>query len=245
MSNLPPDYSRDLNYSNPAVKISNVATGTFSQNNNAEKHRQTFGIVASFYNPPNFTLIDYNTCGQGDHCFPNKFKADITCPKNTYTYKWERKYGKFGTYTTLPYTTQTIQTPCDCYPSVGPQLVIRATVTDNVTGVQAQQIGVYDINTDPLPTPRTYTTAAKIIQEIYPNPANGNTQIVLKLVKSGKAKLEFINQNNVSIKTLQLGYINDGKHIVNFNTTTLANGVYTIKLLVNDTVETKQLIIYN
>ncbi|MFA6570676.1 MAG: T9SS type A sorting domain-containing protein, partial [Bacteroidota bacterium] len=67
--------------------------------------------------------------------------------------------------------------------------------------------------------------------EIYPNPVNEIANIVFTLKNSGEIYLEVYNQLGVKVRNLYHGNLISGTHNAEFNTSSLANGIYYCKLV--------------
>jgi hypothetical protein len=72
-------------------------------------------------------------------------------------------------------------------------------------------------------------TSYKLSQN-YPNPFNPSTKIQYSLMKPGLVTLRIYDVLGRLVKTLVNGYQVQGSHIVNFNASQLASGVYFYKL---------------
>lgn len=64
----------------------------------------------------------------------------------------------------------------------------------------------------------------------YPNPFNPSTNIEYSIPKAGSVKIEIYNLQGEKISTLLNEYLGAGRHMIKFNGTSLASGVYFYKL---------------
>lgn len=77
---------------------------------------------------------------------------------------------------------------------------------------------------------------------IYPNPATEKISIDMDLQKSSNVKLQIVDLTGKVVKELNVGEI-QGKHTSTISTTNMAKGTYFLKVLANDALETKKIII--
>lgn len=75
----------------------------------------------------------------------------------------------------------------------------------------------------------------------YPNPFNPNTQLTFELPEAGKVRLEVYNVMGQRVAVLADGQMSAGRHVVNFDATTLVSGVYFYRLRAGGNVLTRQM----
>lgn len=97
-------------------------------------------------------------------------------------------------------------------------------------------------------TSATPNSGAGIVTEYalhqnFPNPFNPETQIAFDLVQDGFASLRVFNLLGQQIASLANSEMSAGHHVVNFNGSAFASGVYLYKLDVNGFSATKKLVI--
>lgn len=73
--------------------------------------------------------------------------------------------------------------------------------------------------------------------KLYPNPARDAVKVSLQVSEAGDALVEVINLNGQTV-IAQTASVEAGMHSIDLNVADLANGVYTVKIALNDRVET-------
>jgi len=68
------------------------------------------------------------------------------------------------------------------------------------------------------------------IQQIYPNPANGNTTFDFDLSEPSSVSLEVIDQLGCVVATTSATFYQPGRNRINLNASSLPNGVYFARL---------------
>jgi hypothetical protein len=81
------------------------------------------------------------------------------------------------------------------------------------------------------------------ILQAYPNPCSSTTRIKYTLSQPGKVVLKIYNINGQGIRTIQDEFRYSGEYINTIDTQNFENGVYIIRLQIEDRVETLKLII--
>lgn len=77
---------------------------------------------------------------------------------------------------------------------------------------------------------------------VFPNPATDNIAIEMSLQKTSTVKLQLVDMTGKIVKELNVGEI-QGKHTSMINTANIAKGTYFLKIMANDALETKKIII--
>lgn len=77
----------------------------------------------------------------------------------------------------------------------------------------------------------------------YPNPFNPSTVIGFSVKTPGNYTLEVFNSLGEKVTTLHEGWLEPGKHLVHFNATGLANGIYLYRLRGSEVNITKKMIL--
>lgn len=77
----------------------------------------------------------------------------------------------------------------------------------------------------------------------YPNPFNPQTNIKFNLATESRVKLEVYSANGELVKVLVDEVKSAGSHIVSFNATDLASGIYFYKISAGNKVDTKKMIL--
>ena len=152
----------------------------------------------------------------------------------------ERLYFRDGNYTSYHYTKQTTSI---------------AAYTEGIslpTGQQASTAvleirGVGTVATRPA-NPVVITSNATIrnysLGQNYPNPFDEMTKIPFTLSRPEKVSLILYDINGRVAKVLVNASMDEGKHIVNFNTGSLAKGIYYYRIKAGAFTEVKKLIIW-
>jgi hypothetical protein len=73
--------------------------------------------------------------------------------------------------------------------------------------------------------------------KLYPNPARDAVKVALQVSEAGDALVEVINLNGQTV-IAQTASVEAGMQSIDLNVADLANGVYTVKIALNDRVET-------
>ena len=73
--------------------------------------------------------------------------------------------------------------------------------------------------------------------KLYPNPARDAVKVSLQVSEAGEALVEVINLNGQTV-IAQTASVEAGMQSIDLNVADLANGVYTVKIALNDRVET-------
>ncbi len=81
------------------------------------------------------------------------------------------------------------------------------------------------------------------LQQNYPNPFNPTTKIDFHLAKHGDTQLKVYDFLGCEITTLISGYMDAGYHAVEFDGSTLASGLYMVKLTTANQVFTKKMML--
>ncbi|MFZ1529948.1 MAG: M12 family metallo-peptidase [Ferruginibacter sp.] len=241
---LPAGETRELNYSNPDVKIRNRATGTSCCNNNAQMHRNTFPTVAAFFPDaiPPFN-IDIDFTENMPECYPQQAEAVMQCGTAPYSFNWEMgfdgiNYDRVG--------NQEILVVGGYCPPIPMLLFFRLTVTD-ANGLTRTVVRIRPVGGKG-PYVRTTNeqkknTAASLIGEVFPNPAKGLTRVLVNLPEQGQARLVITDVFGNVRKVLHNGYLLKGRNLLYLNTTGMAGGIYSLQLQYNSKTEIKQIII--
>lgn len=77
----------------------------------------------------------------------------------------------------------------------------------------------------------------------YPNPFNPSTKIKFSVGNFSPVKVEVFHQTGELVSTLFNGYLNGGEYELNFNAHNLASGIYYYRMISNDFVSTKKMIL--
>jgi Secretion system C-terminal sorting domain/Right handed beta helix region/Carbohydrate binding domain len=88
------------------------------------------------------------------------------------------------------------------------------------------------------------TSASRIINlSINPNPAKENTIIKYGLKQSGNVQIFVYNAQGKMVAQITKGQQQKGNHQINFNTNSLSNGMYFVKIKANENEQTHKLIV--
>ena len=102
---------------------------------------------------------------------------------------------------------------------------------DSVTVI----IGIQTISTE---IPKTFS-----LSQNYPNPFNPNTSFDLQLSKSGFVKLEIFDITGKAVETLISQELKAGTYRIDWNGSKYSSGVYFYKVITNEIVETKKMVL--
>jgi hypothetical protein len=81
------------------------------------------------------------------------------------------------------------------------------------------------------------------LEQNYPNPFNPSTRINFTLAKAGNAEISVFNSIGEKVQELHSGYLESGTHSVNFNAVGLSTGIYYYKLITNDFVSVRKMML--
>ena len=81
------------------------------------------------------------------------------------------------------------------------------------------------------------------LNQNYPNPFNPTTNISYVLPKGGKVKIDVFNIKGQKVATLVNGYKSAGSHLITFNASHLASGIYTYRLVSGNFVQVKKMVL--
>jgi hypothetical protein len=95
-----------------------------------------------------------------------------------------------------------------------------------------------DISDDQLGIPTEYG-----LSQNYPNPFNPSTTIKYSVPEPAKVRIEIFNTLGQSIATLVNEELSAGYYRTEYNASRLASGVYIYRMISNDYVETKKLML--
>ncbi len=96
-------------------------------------------------------------------------------------------------------------------------------------------IGIHNLSTE---IPREY----KLYQN-YPNPFNPSTEINFDIIKDGNVKISIYNVLGQEVATIVNENVKPGKYKADFNAENLASGIYFYKLVTNDFVNIKKMVV--
>ncbi|HJY63643.1 MAG TPA: T9SS type A sorting domain-containing protein [Ignavibacteria bacterium] len=82
-----------------------------------------------------------------------------------------------------------------------------------------------------------------MLHQNYPNPFNPITTIDIDIPKTSFVSLKVYNNIGAEIKTLVIGNVNAGIHKVDFDASSLPSGVYYYRMLTDDYVQTRKMIL--
>lgn len=78
---------------------------------------------------------------------------------------------------------------------------------------------------------------------MFPNPANGNTNMNFSLDQDHNVTIEVYNVLGEKVYVANQGKMGAGEHTITVNTTSFVNGVYTVKLTTDNATTSKELVI--
>ena len=81
------------------------------------------------------------------------------------------------------------------------------------------------------------------IAQNYPNPFNPATNIEFSLNQSGNVKLEVFSSTGQKVAELAKGYYNSGSHLVSFDASELASGIYIYRIITDQGSISKKMIL--
>jgi endonuclease/exonuclease/phosphatase family metal-dependent hydrolase len=81
------------------------------------------------------------------------------------------------------------------------------------------------------------------IQQIYPNPSHGITEISIHNPTKSFITIQLIDQNGKEISILHQGNLNSGEHKFQFNTSVFPSGMYFVKMKNSELTDSKKLMI--
>ena len=85
--------------------------------------------------------------------------------------------------------------------------------------------------------------AGYYLEQNYPNPFNPSTKINFGLKKAGNVEITVYNILGNKVATLLNGFKSAGNHSVSFNASSLSSGVYFYKIVTNEFVQARKMIL--
>jgi len=76
---------------------------------------------------------------------------------------------------------------------------------------------------------------------IYPNPAQDYSTLSLDLAASVDVRIEVVNAVGQVVTVLPQGVLATGKHIINLNTSSLSNGIYSLNIFTDNKVSSSKI----
>jgi hypothetical protein len=144
---------------------------------------------------------------------------------------WTRTYGG----QVFSYALSVQQTDNREYVSAGFTTSFGAGLADfYIVKVEGRVTDVHESDTTTLPVVFS-------LSQNSPNPFNATTTIPYDLKSAGDVTLEVYNLMGQKAATLIDGYMDAGKHTVNWDASSYASGIYFYKLSVNDQIFTKRM----
>ena len=243
LATMPARKTRELNYSNPDVKIKNKATGTANHNNNAQQHRNTGCTVANFFANP-FPPFSLNIDAVQQDCYQGWADAVVQCGTAPYTFNWEMSLDGMD-YQPLG-NTESVNFYFYCQSNTF--LNLRLTVTDATLTSLTTYRHLEISNGYPLRPAHekaiiSYTENSPIIQRVYPNPPGSMMQIELMLPNTGNISVDIIDATGNVKKQIFNGNVSIGKKTITVNTTVLNSGIYQIRVTTKDKKEYHQFVV--
>jgi hypothetical protein len=81
------------------------------------------------------------------------------------------------------------------------------------------------------------------LEQNYPNPFNPTTEISFSLRQAGEIRLEVFNVLGRKVATVLEDYRDAGRHVVTWDGSTQASGVYLYRLTAGECVQTKKMLL--
>lgn len=227
--------TRIEHYSNPNVLYLNEETGTTDCNNNARQIREQALTVANFFTESEPLVAEIitdktsvNECNGGIA----NVSVSMFCGEPNYTYSWFRSTNNitWNLVSTNAFASISIASA----PSNGgfKNTFYKVVVTDG-TGATVTKYGSYHTYCDydcPTCPKRLANTKINPIT-IYPNPTNGNGQIIIYQEKGGNLSIELLDIHGEFIQNIYKGYIDKGlNRVVLSNYLNLNTGIYLIRV---------------
>ncbi len=123
--------------------------------------------------------------------------------------------------------------------------VVHVLWTDNRDGVLSEIYYKRDPTGNPIGiiTISTEIPVSSSLSQNYPNPFNPNSKIKFQIAKLSSAKLVVFDALGREVQTLVNEQLKAGTYEVDFDGSKFASGVYYYKLVTNDFVETKKMVL--
>ncbi|UCF05200.1 MAG: alkaline phosphatase family protein [bacterium] len=137
-------------------------------------------------------------------------------------------WNKLGDDATLPYTFTWNGLPLGSF-----TITARAVRDDSIAAVSNISIVVFDPATD-----AAEIETSRIQYRLYPNPLSTTARIDFSMVRSGRAGLVLYDVSGRRIRTLPLGWREQGRHSVHVNASGLPPGLYFFRLHLGGRIET-------
>lgn len=241
LAGLPSGKTRELNYSNPDVKIKNKPTGTSAFRNNAQKHRNTGCTVANFFpNPSGLMSVDILQPNPNVCCTTVTAEADVTCGTPPYYFNWTISYDEIN-WELLPNSEiVTFNTACDKQ-----ILTIELVVTDAF--LQNRTVRKYynaDCGVTTKPNLNSKEKKSNIVQKIFPNPSSSSIiKVDLNLTSIENLKVDIIDAFGNIRKQVHDGNFAKGNRTLTINIASLASGTYQLRIISKNKTEYHQILV--
>ena len=242
------DWRRVPNFSNPAVTYDTRATGT-AEYDNAREIERTDQTVALFDPDENLTaFIDgpsYINLYTG-----YTWEAVYSCGQN-YTFQWETSDDGFNYYSAG--TSETMSR--SVYNSSTSQIYLRVRVSSGgrtTTGFKTVYVngsnfrdGIASADSSLWGELLEHTEDnGTLLNYVYPNPSQGESQISFYLPKQQTIRLDVIDLNGKLMQNVVGGDFEAGSYEFEVDHSSLSNGLYLYRLNTGNAILTKRLMIH-
>ncbi len=201
------------------VFCDNIITG-----NQGGTCQANFYVVNDSIDPTNITVYDYSTCGNGGNC----------------QYLWD--FGD-GTTSTAQYFTTHI------YPGNGPYYLCLTIGDGNgcssthCDSIYAGRSGGITLNIHNQLAGIDESKSVSTVLENYPNPFSGSTTVNYSISKNAIVELTIVDLMGNKVAVIEKDTKSAGSYTAKWNAENVTDGMYLIRLKVNDQLTTKKIII--
>jgi uncharacterized repeat protein (TIGR01451 family) len=117
------------------------------------------------------------------------------------------------------------------------------TICDEINNNRQVAAGVIPLSTVNIAYKQAEIPVTYGLSQNYPNPFNPATEIIFSLPSASRVKLEVFNVMGQKVTTLVHGQFEAGEHIIQWNGSDVASGVYFYRLQADDFVDTKKMML--
>ena len=94
-----------------------------------------------------------------------------------------------------------------------------------------------------MPPPETNPVSSYLLHQNYPNPFNPKTTIRYEVLQDGIVSIKIYDILGQEVKTLLNEFKKADRYQLDFNANGLASGVYIYRMMINDFVQSKKMVL--
>lgn len=126
----------------------------------------------------------------------------------------------------------------------GEHLVVYVQTLTGNPALGLQPLYIYQSGSAPFTAPASIETPSNsVLLNLYPNPANGNTNLQVKLNAEQNVSIDIYNLLGEKVYSQEEGKMSSGMHLITIPCKNLSSGVYFIRLVSDNITTTRKLVI--